>query len=378
MRPWTALGGFVMADHRTLANTGDIINAAGPISVLGGGPPSAAAIAAACEVLPLAVDMAALQAAAGVRIARAFGCESGCVTAGSAAGIAIAVAAAMTGTDRARVQQLPDSTGMRSRVLMQRGHNCNFGAEVAQMVRLAGARPTLSGSATHCPPETLRADLTSDTCAGLFVVSHHTAQSGMVDLRTFASMCRDAGVPSIVDAAGEHDPRALFAAGADVVICSAHKNFGALTAGIVAGTRAMIDACLLQDSGIGRPMKVGKEGVAATIAALDEWQRTDLTARYAVWEERARLALEVLDGCPGLRGELARDIASSPLFRTRLHVSGKLSADNLTERLAQGSPSIRVWRLGVPHGYFELDPRHVSDDEMLIICDVIRSICSQS
>ena len=54
-----------------------IVNAAGPVSVLGGGAPGAAATAAALAILPHAVEIVQLQATASRSIAQAFGYEAG-------------------------------------------------------------------------------------------------------------------------------------------------------------------------------------------------------------------------------------------------------------------------------------------------------------
>ena len=86
-----------MTDIRDTLHLRKIINAAGPVSVYGGTPCESAA-AAATAILPVPVEIAQLQAIASEKIAGAFGCEAGCVTAGSAAGIAVAVAATMTGS----------------------------------------------------------------------------------------------------------------------------------------------------------------------------------------------------------------------------------------------------------------------------------------
>jgi L-seryl-tRNA(Ser) seleniumtransferase len=194
----------------------------------------------------------------------------------------------------------------------------------------------------------------------------------MIPLLDFCAICHESGVPVIVDAAGEHDPRDQLGAGADIVIVSAHKNYGALTAGIVAGHRALIEACLLQDVGIGRPMKVGKEGIASVIAALDIW-RCHGNAVHADWTRRAGLAVDALRAVPGLRVELAADMQGSPLNRARIHAK---NCDQIVRALADGEPSIRVWQHGLPHGYFELDPRTLDDGEMQATCRAIRAIAA--
>ena len=272
--------------------------------------------------------------------------------------------------------RLPDTDGLKHRVVMQRGHDCNFGAQVSQMIRLAGAALDLIGTTERCSVDDLRHSLRGDVAAAVYVVSHHTAQTGMIDLRSFCSACLAAGVPVIVDAAGEHDLRDSLEAGADIAIASAHKNYGALTAGIVAGRGALIDAMLLQDQGIGRPMKVGKEAIAAVIAALEAWRQQDHQAVRTAWTRRAAIALDALADVA------ARRSSSRPTWRrARCCAPASMSARRRRSPpigsrsdWRDGDPSIRVWRAGLPHGYFELDPRTITDEDMLMICRAIRTL----
>lgn len=367
-----------MSNIRETLSLRKIINAAGPITVLGGGKPTAEAIAAAVGILPYAVEMSELNALASEKIAHAFGCEAGYVTACSAAGITISIAAAICGIDPVRVAQLPNTTGLKHRVVMQRGHDANFGALVSQMIRLSGAALDPIGTVNACTTEQLRQSLRGDIAAAVYVVSHHTAQTGMIDLKTFCEICHEADVPVVVDAAGEHDLRDQLQAGADLVIASAHKNYGALTAGIVAGRRALVDACRLQDHGVGRPMKAGKESVISVIAALDKWQQDDRSLLHLEWTKRAGIALEELKDLPGVKVELALDMPGSPLCRARILIAGqnKLSADQLARALLGCDPRILVWNAGLLHGFLELDPRELSDQEMIAICHKIRTTLS--
>jgi len=59
------------------------------------------------------------------------------------------------------------------------------------------------------------------------------------------------------------------------VISSGHKAMGAPTSGVLCGHKALIRACYLQNWGIGRAMKVGKEGIAGLIAAIVRWYGRD-------------------------------------------------------------------------------------------------------
>src|SRR5262249_60287974 len=94
---------------------------------------------------------------------------------------------------------------------------------------------------------------------------------GFAGLQEPTPVAREQAVPVLVDAAAETDLRKYIAAGADLVIYSAHKSLNAPTAGIMAGRRGLIDACLQQNGGIGRTMKIGKEGIVGCLAALQQY-----------------------------------------------------------------------------------------------------------
>jgi len=120
-------------------------------------------------------------------------------------------------------------------------------------------------------------------------------------------------------------------------------------------------------------MKVGKEGIVSVLAALMEWQFLNREALAAVWKHRANLALEILGDVSSTRVTLAPDIDGSRLWRARISFDGRYGAEQIAQRLAEGDPSIRVWRLGIPNGYFELDPRTVSDDEMRTVALAVKA-----
>lgn len=335
-----------------------IINAAGTMTDLGASRAIPEAVAAVAEILPEFVDVAALQARASAAIATATGAEAGFVTSSAASGIALAVAAAMTGADPAAIARLPDATGLRAEVVVPAGHLVDFGAPVAQMVRLAGATPVAAGTVFDVQPFHLAAALSPRTAAGLYVVSHHTARSGQPGLAAFAAACHAAEVPAIVDMAAEYDLRAPFARGADLAIWSAHKFLGGPTAGIVAGRADLVRAAWLQHRGIGRAMKVGKEGIAGTIAVLDAWSRRDhATARAG---EAAIVAawLAALAEVPGLVARLLPDWTGNPVDRVELAVApdAGLHAWELADRLAARTPSIRVRDDLADAGLLHLDP----------------------
>jgi L-seryl-tRNA(Ser) seleniumtransferase len=329
---------------------------------------------AVAAILGEFVDMAELQKRASRTIAEATGAEAGFVTSSSASGMTLGVAAAMTGADPAAIERLPDTAGLKDEVVVQAGHLVNFGAPVGQMIALAGARVVSAGTVLDVQPFHVEAALGERTAAAMFVVSHHVAATGQVDLATFIAIAHGHGVPVIVDMASEYDLTGAIRMGADLAVWSAHKFLGGPTAGIVAGKRELVRAAYLQSRGIGRAMKVGKEGVAGAIAALEAWGRRDHAAIRA--GEAAIVAgwMAALAGVPGLACRVLPDWTGNPIDRVEVTVGegAALFAWELADRLAARNPSIRVRDDLIETGGFHLDPCNLVAPEAALVPMAIR------
>jgi D-glucosaminate-6-phosphate ammonia-lyase len=353
-----------------------LINVSGTMTALGASIAVPEARQAVAEVLPQFVPIHAAQELASRAIARATGAEAGFITASASAGITLAVAGAMTGLDPARVEQLPDARGMKDEVVIQAGHMCNYGAPVEQAIRLAGARVVPVGQSTQAQDHQLAGALGERTAAAVFVVSHHVVDYGQIPLAPFVRLCRERGVPVIVDAAAEQDLTGFIGAGADIAIYSAHKFLGGPTAGIVCGRRDLVRAAYLQNMGIGRGMKVGKEGIFGAIAALESWQRRDHAAARA--REGAALDLwqTAVAGIPGVQARLAPDPTGNPVDRLRLDIDAArlgASARAVAAALAAGDPAIIVRDHEVEQGWFQLDPCNLHDGQAPIVAERLRA-----
>src|ERR1700735_1669716 len=99
------------------------------------------------------VDMFELQRAAGRKLAELSGAESGMVTSGSAGAMASATAACIAGSDPKNIWQLPDTTGLKSEVVMLGGRSAFDSA-----IRLAGGKLVLAHGVDH-----LQSAITSQT-----------------------------------------------------------------------------------------------------------------------------------------------------------------------------------------------------------------------
>jgi len=346
-------------DLRTQLGLRPVVNVSGTMTSLGASIAVPAAVEAMTRILPQFVEIADLQRRASALIARACGAEAGFVTASCSAGITLAVAGAMTGDDLAAIERLPDSVGLKREVAIQTGHLVNYGAPIDQAVRLAGAQVVAVGQATEAFGYQLDGAIGPQTAAALYVVSHHTVSYGLIPLETFVDVAHAKGVAVIVDAASEYDLTGFIARGADVALYSAHKFLGGPTAGIVAGRKPLVRAAWLQNQGIGRGMKVGKESIYGAMAALEAWATRD----HAAVRERERAYLHLwrdgLAGLPGVRASIDPDPTGNPLERLRIDIDARaagITAWDLVDTLAAGDPPVIARDHEAELGYLFLDP----------------------
>src|SRR4029077_3606710 len=82
------------------------------------------------------VSIEELQNAVGKKIAAMLGCEAALVTAGCASSLALATAACIAGKDHSAIVRLPDVTGMKNEVIMQKSHRFAYD----HAIRNAGAK----------------------------------------------------------------------------------------------------------------------------------------------------------------------------------------------------------------------------------------------
>src|SRR3954447_18835846 len=173
-----------------------VINVSGTMTSLGASIVVPEAVETVGRILTEIVELGDLHRKASSVIAAACGAEAGTVTASDSAGISVAVAGCLTGSDLARIERLPDTTGLeRDEVVIQTGHMVYYGAPVEQAIRLTGAKAVPVGTATYARAYHLEGAITPRTAAALYVVSHHAVQYGQLPLREFCRICRERGVP---------------------------------------------------------------------------------------------------------------------------------------------------------------------------------------
>jgi L-seryl-tRNA(Ser) seleniumtransferase len=346
-------------DIRTKMGLRPVINVSGTMTSLGASIVVPEAIEAMAAILPQFVEINDLQRKASAVIARLTGGEAGFVTASCSAGISLAVAATITGPDLLAIEKLPETSTPKNEVLVQMGHVVSYGAPVDQSIRLAGGKVVMIGQATSTHRYHMENAITDRTAAAVYVVSHHVVDYGLLNLKEFVEIAHARGVPVIVDAASEYDLRLFLEQGADIALYSGHKFLGGPTSGIVAGKKELVRNAFLQNMGIGRGMKVGKESIFGVMAALEAWEKRDHVGIRERETGYLNLWKETLSDRPGITALIEPDPTNNPLDRMRVIVSPQeahITAWDLAARLRSGPTPIIVRDHEVEHHYFYLDP----------------------
>ncbi|MCB2137289.1 MAG: aminotransferase class V-fold PLP-dependent enzyme [Rhodobacteraceae bacterium] len=353
-----------------------VINASGTMTTLGASRVSAEVRAAVDDILGRFVRIDELHALANRAIRTATGAEAGYVTSSSSAAITLACAAAMAGDDPAAIEALPTTKGQR-RVAVMMSHMVNYGGPVPQAISASGAEVVPLGTAALCETYHLEAAIAEGLAAAVYVVSHHTVREGELPMDLFVSICRANGVPVIVDMAAEYDLTGPVALGADAVIWSGHKFLGGTTSGIVAGRAAMIRAMILQNRGLGRLMKAGKEAIVGAVAALEAWGRRDHAAEAVREAAIVDRWIADLAGLPGVTARRHGDWTGNPVTRVRLKLSPEagLHAWELASRAMAGNPAIALRDDLSMHQLIFLDPCNVTAQEAPLVSARIREVC---
>jgi uncharacterized pyridoxal phosphate-dependent enzyme len=285
------------------------------------------------------VNMYDLQAAAGAYLAKIAGAESGMVTSGSAGSMSAATAACLAGSDPVKIYQLPDTTGMKSEVIMIGGRSAFDSA-----IRLTGAKlvvvPTLDG---------LQAAINSKTA-----MIYNASQRDDESIKKILAISKPAEVPLLVDAAAGIPPFENFSRfaklGVDLYCFSGGKGMcGPQDSGILLGRKDLIEAarynCAPWEGSICRPMKVGKEEIMGVIAAVDYWAKADPNAQWHEWQQRAERMKDAVKDVPGLTSEIIVPPNSNSFPTLSLTWDEKkfgLSVMECAAQLREGEPSIET------------------------------------
>ena len=358
-----------------------VVNAWGPMTVIGSARVRPAVIEAMAAAAGAYVDVIGLQRAAGRRLAELIGVDACYVSAGSAAGLAVATAAILTGTDRARIDRLPDTTGMRSEIVVQRTHRNPYDRAVRQV----GVRFVEIGHGFRTFDWELDAAIGPDTAAVVYVYGARTMHLPLSLTETVA-IAHARGVPVVVDAAAEVPParnlKGLKETGADVVVISGGKGLrGPQNSGLVLCDEALVEACILNaapNHAIGRSMKATKEDIVGLVRAVEIYQGLDHDAETRRWAEDAALVVRELAGIAGVRAEVGEAGYSEGIPVARIDIDAAVlgrDAAAVAAALAAGDPDIRV---GEARGGIVVNPHFLDEGEAALVAETLRHLLQET
>ncbi len=343
-----------------------------------------------------------LQECASRVIAEATGAEAGMVTSGASAALTLAAAACLAGLSASRMNALPDTSGLRNEIVIQRLHRNDYD----RAFRVAGAEIVEAGYNYITFPYELENALTDRTAAVFFL-------AGMGDrglsFTTVADIAHKRKVPIIVDAAAELPPREnlrnFISQGADLVAFSGGKHIeGPQSTGILCGKKELILSASLQQQdmdvfpetwpyrhlvaegliegpphhGLGRGFKAAKEEIVGLLTALQLYQKRDLEAELRTWSARIQTIVRGLAGLDGIEASFVYPGGGGrPVPEAHIRVDEKkigMTAWNVINALQNGDPIIAVYESFAASGLLVVFPETLRDDEPEIIVQRLKKI----
>ena len=285
------------------------------------------------------VNIFDLQHAVGRRLAELTGAESGMITSGAAGAIASGTAACIAGSDPARIWQLPDTTGMKSEVVMMGGRSAFDSA-----ARLVGGKLVLADT-----PEQLANAINSNTAMIYTTSNTHSSETEFDTLAKQLAVAKRAGVPLFMDAADSLPPvnklNRFAKMGCDLFTVSGGKGLcGPQCSGILLGRKDLIEAAMYNTSpwegAVCRPMKVGKE----------------LSAINREWSGRVERIAKLVETVPGVTTSIGTPSGSNCFPTLSIvwdHQGWGYTVADCARDLINGTPSISVMSDENPSGVLD-------------------------
>ena len=320
------------------------INAYGTLTTLGGTLMEPEVLAAMNEAAGQFVAIHDLQKRVGERLAELTGAEAGFVTAGASCAVCLATCAVTVGGDVAKIRRLPDLTGSKTEIVMQKAHT-GAGNPYDQNWRMIGTRIVAAETA-----EEIRAAIGPRTAA-LGMVLSHNSEGHKVELAEMIAIAHKAGLPLILDAAAEIPPasnlKKFVAMGADLVAFSGGKNLrGPQCSGLLLGRKDLVAAAYANsapNNHFARIAKVGKEEIVGLLTAVERaLARDEAGERRRQAAQLARVAAG-MRGVPTVKTEMITnlDYSHSPRLSIQWDEAKLgMTAGQVNDRLRAGTPSI--------------------------------------
>jgi L-seryl-tRNA(Ser) seleniumtransferase len=320
-----------------------VINCEGTMTMLGGSLPHPQLEAVMFMAGKHFVSIPDLEVAAGNRIAQMLKLPEGytaLVTSGAAAAIQSGLAGILTGDNEALIRQIPDLTGMKSEVIIQKTHRNPFDHQL----RTTGVK--LVEIETR---EQLRRAVSDRTAMMHF--SNFANETGQIKVDEWVKLAKEYKIPCMNDAAADTPPVSHLwdyaNMGYDLITFSGGKAIrGPQCAGMLLGRKDLVAYALLNNSPhedtIGRSQKVGKEEIIGMVKALELFLAEDHDALAKEWQGRLQGISQQITKVPGVRTSFfVPDIANHvPHMQITWDSKIALTPEQVSKMLKSSKPSI--------------------------------------
>src|SRR5882672_2146533 len=319
------------------------INAAGTYTLLSASLMLPEVVAAMSYAAKHFVDIDELQTAAGEHIAELLGCEGAMVTSGAAAALTIGTAACLTGEDPVYVRQIPDLTGLKSEVIIQKAHRFLYD----HAIRNCGIKFVEIETGGE-----LENAISDNTAMMLFF--NDNEPRGKIKAEEFVALGKKYGIPTFNDAAADVPPTEnlskFLRMGFDLVTFSGGKGMrGPQNAGLLLGRKDLIRAARLNSApngdAIGRGHKVSKEAILGMVVAVEIYLKRDSEAETKEWARRIKLLANSLADVEALKVEIFTPAIANHVPHLKVTWKQdrlKVSADDIRQQLRAGTVSIEA------------------------------------
>jgi uncharacterized pyridoxal phosphate-dependent enzyme len=322
-----------------------VINCQGTMTMLGGSilrPELEAVMAMAGRHF---VSIPELEVAAGKRIAEMLKLPDGysaLVTSGAAAAMQSGLAGILTGDNESFIRQIPDLTGMKSEVIIQKSHRNPFDHQL----RNTGIK--LIEIETR---DQLRQAVNDRTAMMHF--SNFANEAGQIKVDEWIKLGKQFNVPCMNDAAADTPPVSHLwdyaNIGYDLITFSGGKAMrGPQCAGLLIGRKDLVAYALLNNSPhedtLGRSQKVGKEEILGMVKALELYLKEDHDALTQEWQARLERISRELTKIPGVSTSFfTPDIANHvPHMQISWDSRVPLEPKQVSRTLRSSKPSIVI------------------------------------
>ena len=349
-----------------------VINGEGTMTVLGGSlmPPEVEAVMALAA--KHFVSIPDLEVAAGKRIAQMLKLPAGysaIVTCGAAAAMESGLAGILTADNPKFIQQIPDLTGMKSEVIIQKSHRNPFDHQL----RNTGVKLIEIESR-----DDLRKAVNPNTAMMHF--SNFANSEGQIKVDEWVKLAKEWNIPTFIDAAADTPPVSHLwdyaNMGYDLIAFSGGKALrGPQCAGLLLGRDDLVRYALLNNSPhedtIGRSQKVGKEEIVGMVKALELYLNEDHLALNDEWQRRLVLISSKICSLPSVTTSyFVPDVANHvPHMEIKWDTQRiKITPQEASKALRQGSPSI-VLSSGERRGALSMNSFMLQPGEDAIVAD---------